>query len=428
MSDSNLRPVAQGGFKHAFSVRLAALWSFVALMGPGIITGSVDNDAGGIATYSLAGARYGLDTLWLMVPMTAILIVVQDMGARMAAVSGKGLSDLIRERYGVVCAFYLMIMLIAANLGTTLAEFAGIAAALEIFGVSKYLSVPLSVLALMWLVVKGSYRSVEKIFLVAILFFASYIVAGFLVRPDWMQVFRALGTPTIRMETPFIVMMVGLVGTTISPWMLFYLQASMVDKGIGLRDLGPARTDVVVGSIVVSIVASFIVLVCAFTLHKAGVEVEEAAQAALALEPVAGKYCSWLFAFGLFNASMLAASVLPLSTSYTVCEAFGWESSLNKKFSEAPQFYSLYCFMVFLSGAVILAPGLPLMPIMYVSQVFQGLALPILLVFMLLLMNDKAVMKDRTNGTAFNIAAWATVVLLFFLSGAMVVFTFLGQA
>lgn len=255
MTDSD-HHVHQGkGLRRFISLRLAAVWAFVVLMGPGIITGSVDNDAGGIATYSLAGARYGLETLWLMIPMTLILIVVQEMGARMAAVSGKGLSDLIRERYGVGCAFYTMALLIITNVGTTLAEFAGIAAALEIFGISKYISVPLSVLALMWVVVKGSYQSVEKIFLIAIFFFVSYIIAGFLVRPDWLEVLGALGAPSIRMETPYLVMMVGLVGTTISPWMLFYLQASMVDKGIGLRDLGPARTDVVVGSVVVSVVA-----------------------------------------------------------------------------------------------------------------------------------------------------------------------------
>jgi len=422
-SDNLPRPDSAKGF---FSRRMAALWAILVLMGPGIITSSVDNDAGGIATYSLAGANFGLDMLWLMIPTAVLLVIIQEMGARMAAVSGKGLSDLIRERYGVVCAFYTMILLVITNLGTTLAEFAGIAAALEIFGISRYLSIPLSILFLMWLVVKGTYGSVEKIFLAAIIFYVSYVLTGFLVQPDWILVFQALGAPTVKLEPPFLVMMVGLVGTTISPWMLFYLQGSMVDKGIGVKDLRAARIDVVVGSIIVTVIACFIILACASTLFKAGVKVDEAAQAALALEPVAGVYCSWLFAFGLFNASMLAASVLPLSTAYTVCEAFGWESSLDKKFSEAPQFYTLYCFMVLLSGIFILVPKLPLLQIMFISQVLQGLALPVVLVFMLLLMNDPAVMKNHTNGRFLNVVTWATVLMLFLLSAAMIFFSIFG--
>ncbi|MBM3298909.1 MAG: Nramp family divalent metal transporter [Deltaproteobacteria bacterium] len=388
-------------------------------MGPGIITSSVDNDAGGIATYSLAGAEFGLEMIWIMVPTTLVLIIIQEMCARMAVVSGKGLSDLIRERYGVKLAFYTMVLLIFANLGTTLAEFAGIAAALEIFGISRYISVPLSILFLMWLVVKGTYGSVERVFLSACFFFVAYIVVGFLVKPDWIEVFHSFATPTLKKDPRYLVMMVGVVGTTISPWMLFYLQAFMVDKGLSMKDLTGSRLDVIVGSIVVSVVAFFIMLACAATLHKAGVVVQEAGEAALALEPVAGKYCKWLFAFGLFNASMFAASILPLSTAYTVCEAFGWESSLDKKFSEAPQFYGLYCFTIFLAGLLILPPGLPLVSIMFVSQVLNGLVLPVVLIFMILLVNDRAVMRDHTNGPVLNLVSWAAVVALIALDGVM---------
>lgn len=391
------------------------------LLGPGIITSNVDNDAGGITTYSLAGARFGLSLLWSLIPITVLLIIVQEMGARMGVVSGKGLSDLIRERFGAKVTFYTMILLIITNLGNTLAEFAGIAASLEIFGISKYLAVPLSIIFLMWLAVKGTYRSVEKVFLTACVFYIAYVVVGFLVKPDWMSVVSAVGSPTIRMETSFLVMLVGLVGTTIAPWMQFYLQASVVDKGLSVRNLYAARVDVIVGSVVVNVVAFFIILACAATLFKAGIHVEEAAEAALALEPLAGKYCTWLFAFGLFNASMFAAAILPLSTAYTVCEAFGWESSLDKKFSEAPQFYGLYCFTIFFSGLLILAPNLPLISIMYFSQVLNGLVLPVVLVLMLWLVNDPAVMREYTNGPVLNAITWVVVIGLIGLSAVTIV-------
>ncbi len=412
---------AAGGF---FRRRLRGLWVLLLIMGPGIITSSADNDAGGIATYSLAGAEYGLSMIWLMLPTALLLIIIQEMCARMAVVSGKGLSDLIRERFGVKCTFYTMVVLVIANLGTTLAEFAGIAAALELFKISRYISVPFSILFLMWLVVKGTYGSVEKVFLAACFLFVSYVVAGFLVSPDWTKVFHALVTPTIRTDPPYLVMMVGLVGTTVSPWMLFYLQASIVDKGTGMKkDLTVSRIDVIFGSIVVCVVATFIMLTCAFTLHKAGIQITEASEAALALAPLAGDYSKWLFAFGLFNASMFAASILPLSTAYTVCEAFGWESSLDKKFSEAPQFYGLYCFTIFLSGLIILIPGLPLVKIMYVSQVLQGLVLPAVLVFMVLLVNDRSLMGDHAGGLVLNIVSWGSVAALILLNVAAVFFS-----
>lgn len=412
---------------HPWKARLLAIWGVMVLLGPGIITSNVDNDAGGITTYSLAGANFGFSLLWSLIPITLVLVIVQEMGARMGVVSGKGLSDLIREKFGVKITFYLMILLILTNLGNTIAEFAGIAASLEIFGISKYLAIPLSVLFLIWLAVKGTYSSVEKVFLIACVFYVAYVVAGFLVKPDWVEVVEAFTTPTLRPDTAFVLMLTGLVGTTIAPWMQFYLQASVVDKGLRVQDLRTVRIDVIIGSLGVSIVAFFIILACAATLFKTGIKIEEAAQAALALEPIAGKYCTWLFAFGLFNASMFAAAILPLSTAYTICEAFGWESSLDRKFSEAPQFYGLYCFTIIFSGIVILLPNLPLISIMYISQIVNGLVLPVVLVFMLKLINDKTVMRNHTNGTLYNVVAWISVSVLIALSLITIVLTLLGE-
>lgn len=407
--------------------RMRAIWAIMILMGPGLITSSVDNDAGGIATYSLAGSEFGFSILWTLVPITFVLIVIQEIGARMAVVTGKGLSDLIRERYGVKAAFYTMSLLIITNMGTSLANFAGIAAALEIFGISRYISIPICMMLLLWIVVKGTYGSVEKVFLTACVFYIAYIVAGILVDPDWGEVFTSMVNVQVSAERSYLVMLVALIGTTISPWMLFYLQASMVEKGLGLRDLKAARVDVVAGSIVVNLVAFFIILACAATLFKAGVTIETAEEAAMALAPLAGPYSKWLFAFGLFNASMFAASIIPLSTSYTVCEAFGWESSLDKKFPEAPQFYGLYCFMVINSGVFMLIPNLPLIPIMYISQVLNGLSLPIVLTFMFLLVNDRELMGDYRNGLILNIISWVTLLVLFALSFAMLGLTLKGQ-
>jgi Mn2+/Fe2+ NRAMP family transporter len=396
---------------------------FFALIGPGIITSNVDNDAGGITTYSLAGAEFGLSLLWILFPVTIALIIIQEMCARMGVVSGKGLSDLIRERFGAKITFYLMIFLLLTNLGNTIANFAGVAASMEIFGLSKYVSVPMAAFFVWWLVVKGSYKSVEKVFLVACLFYLSYIISGFMGKPDWQVVGAALVKPTIRFDPAFLTMSVGIVGTTIAPWMQFYLQSSVVDKGLKAEDYKYARMDVIVGSFMVNIVAFFIIMLCAITLFQNGIRIETAGDAALALAPLAGDYCSWLFAFGLLNASLFAASILPLSTAYTVCEALGWESSLNRKFVEAPQFYGLYTLMIFLGAGIILFPDMPLISIMYYSQVINGMLLPIILIFMLLLINDRRIMGDHVNGRFMNAITWLTVVVLIILSGAMVVTT-----
>ena len=393
---------------------------FFALIGPGIITSNVDNDAGGITTYSLAGSEFGLTLLWTLIPITVALIIIQEMCARMGVVSGKGLSDLIRERFGVRVTFYMMIALFFTNLGNTISEFAGVAASLEIFGISKYLSVPLSAFFVWWLVVKGSYKSVEKIFLVACLVYFSYILSGFLARPDWQEIGHQFFTPTLRFEPRFLTMAVGVVGTTIAPWMQFYLQSSVVDKGLKAEDYPYARLDVIFGSAIVNVVAFFIILLCAVTIFQAGIKIETAKDAALALAPLAGKYCTWLFAFGLLNASLFAASILPLSTAYTICEAFGWESSLNRKFSEAPQFYGLYTLMIFLGMGIVLFPNFPLISIMFYSQVINGILLPFILIFMLILVNDRRIMKTYTNGKILNFFSILTIIVLILLSGAMV--------
>jgi Mn2+/Fe2+ NRAMP family transporter len=394
---------------------------FFALIGPGIITSNVDNDAGGITTYSLAGAQFGLSLLWILIPITVALIIIQEMCARMGVVSGKGLSDLIRERFGAKITVYLMMLLFLANLGNTISEFAGIAASLEIFGVSKYISVPFGAFFVWWLVVKGNYKSVEKVFLVACLFYVSYIISGFMGKPDWGQIGKALITPTIRHDPAFLTMAVGIIGTTIAPWMQFYLQSSVVDKGLKAEDYAYTRIDIIVGSFTVNIVAFFIIMLCAVTLFQNGIKIETAKDAAQALAPLAGAYCTWLFAFGLLNASLFAASILPLSTAYTICEAFGWESSVNHKFTEAPQFYWLYSLMIFLGAAIILFPNMPLVAIMFYSQVINGVLLPFILIFMLLLINDRRIMGDYVNGRLMNIATWFTVGVLIFLSAAMLI-------
>jgi Mn2+/Fe2+ NRAMP family transporter len=385
---------------------------FLAVAGPGIITSNVDNDAGGIATYSMAGAHFGYGLLWSLIPIMLALIIVQEMAARMGVVTGKGLSDLIRERFGVRITVYLLFAIVLTNFGNVIAEFAGVASSLELFRIPKYVSVPIAAAAVWLLVVKGTYRSVEKIFLYACLFYVTYIVAGFLARPDWGTIGRAFVTPSFQLSSESMGMVIGLVGTTIAPWMQFYLQASIVEKNVALKDYRHSRLDVIVGSFIVTLVAAFIVLTCAATLFKAGVRIETAADAAQALRPLAGKYCAALFAFGLLNASLFAASILPLSTAYVVCEAMGWENGVDRKFSEAPQFYGLYTLLILLGAGIVLIPRIPLFPVMYISQVINGIALPLVLVFMLKLTNDKKLMGEYANKKAYNVLAYGTIALL----------------
>jgi NRAMP (natural resistance-associated macrophage protein)-like metal ion transporter len=394
---------------------------FMAVAGPGIITSNVDNDAGGIATYSMAGSHFGYHLLWSLIPIMVALVIIQEMSARMGVVTGKGLSDLIRERFGVKVTVYVLVGVVLTNFGNVIAEFAGIASSLEIFHLSKYVSVPVGAVLVWLLVVKGTYRSVEKIFLYACLFYVTYIISGFLSRPDWGEIGKSLVRPEFDFSSGRLGMIIGLVGTTIAPWMQFYLQASIVEKNVMTKDYKNSRLDVIFGSIVVTVVAGFIVLTCAATLFKAGIRVETAADAALALKPLAGKYCSALFAFGLLNASLFAASILPLSTAFLVCEGMGWENGVNKKFSEAPQFYGLYSLLIFLGAGIILLPRIPLFSVMYISQIVNGIVLPAILIFMLLLINNKKLMGEYANKRTYNIISWATVAILTVLTIAYVV-------
>ncbi len=389
---------------------------FMALLGPGIITANVDNDAGGIATYSLAGANYGLTLLWTMLPTTVALVVVQEMCARMGAVTGKGLSDLIRESFGVKITFYVMVALLLTNLGNSISEFAGIAASLEIFGISKYVSVPVSGIIVWLLIVKGSYRTVEKVFLVACIVYIAYPIAAFMAGPQWDQVLTASITPTIKSDSGFIMTMIGLVGTTIAPWMQFYQQSSVVEKGITAEQYGFTRLDVIIGCIMAIVVAFFIVVACAATIHPHGIKIETAADAAMALKPLVGRHASALFAFGLFNASLFAACILPLSTAYYICEGMGWESGVDKDFEQAPQFFWLFTVIIVISGLLILIPNAPLMKIMFISQVVNGAVLPFVLIFMLFLINDRRLMGSHVNGPFFNGIAWLTVVIMIILT------------
>lgn len=388
----------------------------LSVVGPGIITSNVDNDAGGITTYSVAGAHFGLSFLWVIIPVAVALFVIQEMTSRMGVVNGKGLAALIREQFGVKITFYLMVGLILTNLGNAASEFAGIAASLEIFGVNKNISVPLCAILVWLLVVKGTYRSVEKVFLVACIFYFAYIIAGFLAEPSWKEVGSQLVQPTIPLTSGALAMVIGLVGTTIAPWMQFYQQAAIVEKGVSLEHYRYARWDVAIGTVVVNVVAFFIIVVCASTLFRHGIRIETAQEAALALEPLAGRYCSWLFGFGLFNASLFAASILPLSTAYTVCEGMGWESGINQKFFKAPQFYGLYTLIILVGAGIILLPGAPLIAIMLISQVINGILLPFVIICMLLLANNSQIMGQYKNSKLFNVIAWTTAVVMICLS------------
>jgi Mn2+/Fe2+ NRAMP family transporter len=407
----------------SWRVRLALV---LAVVGPGFITANVDNDAGGIATYSVAGAQFGYTLLWTMIPITIALVIIQEMSSRMGAVTGKGLSDLIREEFGLRATFLLMIALFVTNFFNIIGEFAGVASSFELFGVSKYIVVPLAAFVVWGIVVHGTYSTVEKVFLSASAFYVAYIVSGVLSHPDWRA--AALSTVT-RPESAgfrnygYLSMIIGLAGTTIAPWMQFYLQASIVEKGVTARQYATSRLDVVIGCLFAAIVAWFIVVACAATLHSVGkYTIESGADAAQALRPLAGEYAYLLFAAGLFNASLFAASILPISTAYAVCEGLGLESGLDKRFEEAPAFYWLYTLLIVAGAGVLLVPNFPLEHIMVLSQVVNGVVLPFVLIFMLLLTNDRELMAEHVNSRGFNIVAWVTVVVMIGLTIAMLAF------
>ena len=395
------------------------------MVGPGIITANVDNDAGGITTYSVSGANYGYALLWMM-PLVAIaLIIVQEMSARLGVVTGKGLADLIRERMGVRVTALILAVLVFVNLANTVSEFAGVAASMEIFGISKYISVPIAAIAVWFLIVKGSYKTVERVFLVASAIYLSYVASGLIAAPNWSNVSQALATPNFSLDVGYVTIFVTIIGTTIAPWMQFYQQSSIVDKGLQIKDYAYERVDVVVGSLFAVFVASFITIACANTIFKSGLTITSAKDAALALGPLAGRYASILFALGLLNASLFSAAILPLSTAYTVCEAFGWENSISRELKEAPIFFGIYTGLIILGAAIILLPIKSLIQAMIISQTFNGVLLPVILVAMLVLINDKRLMGKFRNGRFFNILAWTTAIILILLALILIVVTFL---
>ena len=404
---------------------LRQLIIFLSILGPGIITGSVDNDAGGITTYSVAGAVYGYNLLWTLVPSFIALLAVQEMNARMGIVTGKGLADLIRESFGVRITFYIFIFLLVADVGNTATEFAGVAGSMNIFGVSKYVSVPLASVAVWALVLKGNYKFAERVFLLFSVFLLSYVVSAVLAGPDWKEIGKAMVAPTIHFDNEYVKTVLGIIGTTVAPWMQFYMQSSVIEKKLKISDYKYTLWDVVLGCIATIVVAFFIVVACAATLHVNGVKINEASDAAMALQPLAGVLAAQLFAFGLFVASIFSAAILPLATAFYVCEAFGFEAGIDKKFSEAPQFYSLFTIIILIGAGIIMIPGAPLIAITIWTQVLNAILLPIVLICMMVIVNNKEIMEDYTNNRLQNTIGWTTTVILIILS-AFLLFSGLG--
>ncbi len=393
---------------------------FFSVIGPGFITAMVDNDAGGIYTYSQAGARWGYLPLWTLLPITVLLVVTQEMCSRMGAVTGKGLSDLIREEFGLRVTFVVMAALVATNLTNVMANFAGIATSLELFHVSRYISVPLGAAAVWLLVVRGTYQSVEKVFLFACALYVSYIISGFMVRPNWTEAAIYSVRPVLMLDPAYITIVIGLVGTSIAPWMQFYLQAAVVEKGITAKEYVESRIEVIVGCIAMTVIAFFIIVACAGAIwSRSPQDLGGAADAALGLRPF-GNYAFLLFAAGLFNASLFAACIQPLSTAYTVCEGLGFESGVNRRLREAPAFYWLFTLLIVCGAGSILLPGLSLIKVILVSQVVNGVLLPFVLIFMILLVNKKGIMGEWTNSRFYNAVCWLSVVILIGMTLALV--------
>jgi NRAMP (natural resistance-associated macrophage protein)-like metal ion transporter len=408
--------------KHRITqLRGARFIVILAVIGPGFIAGNAGNDAGGIATYSIVGAREGYGLLWALILITFALAVIQEMSSRMGVVTGKGFGDLVREQFGIKVALAIMALFVFANLTVTIAEFAGIAASMELFGVNKYLSVPISAFVVWFVVVKGNFKQVER-FLVAIsMIYLTYVFSGIMADPPWKEVAKQIALPHIRLDKDYFLLFITMVGTTITPYMQFYLQSAVVDKGVRVEEYGYAKFDVYAGAFMTVFIAFFIVLATGTILHPAGVVVDSAEDAARALEPLAGDFASHLFALGLLNASVLAAFVLPLATAYGLSEAFGWESGINKTFSEAPQFLGFYTAFIAIGAGVILFPNVPLIRIMFLSQTINGILLPIVLVIMLRLVNDKELMGEYVNSKRMNIITWITVAVLILLTVMLLV-------
>jgi Mn2+/Fe2+ NRAMP family transporter len=399
----------------------------ISIIGPGIITASIDNDASGITTYSVAGARYGNVLLWTLIPTTISLIVIQEMVARMGVITGKGLSDLIRENYGIKATFFMMVILLIANFGTTVAEFAGWAASMEIFGLSKYFMVPLGAFIIWVLVTRGSYRVVESVLLGACLLYFGYIFSGFMAEPEWAEVARSTFVPKVKIEPEFMLLTIAIIGTTITPWMQFYLQSSIAEKGIKKKDYKYSKLDVIFGCLITNIIAFFIIVTCATTLFPNGIRINEAHEAAFALKPFAGEYASIFFGVSLANASILGAIIVPLATAYYICEAMGWEAGINKTFKNAPQFMWIYTALIVVSSLVVLIPRAPLVFLMVLSSVLNGILLPFVLVFALSLVNNREIMGEFVNSKMHNYISWATVTVIITLTAALLVMTVLPQ-
>jgi Mn2+/Fe2+ NRAMP family transporter len=406
-------PLVRPRFRGSLLKRLGI---FLAVLGPGIITGSVDNDAGGITTYSVAGALYGYNLLWTLIPAFVVLLVTQEMNARMGIVTGKGLADLIRENFGVKITFFIFVALLLADIGNTTTEFAGVAGSLEIFGVSKYISVPAAALLVWLLVVKSTYRSAEKLFLLFSVCLLSYVVSAIMSKPDWSAVSGSFIHPQISFSSGYLAMVIGIVGTTIAPWMQFYMQSAVIEKQLKMQDYRYTLADVVVGCVATVAVAFFIILACGSTLYPNGIRIEEAKDAALALEPFAGHLASEVFAFGLLVASIFSATILPLATAFYVCEAFGFEAGIDKKWNEAPEFYRLYTSIIVIGVLIILIPNAPLVTITLWTQIINGVLLPVVLLSMIVLVNNPEIMGKYVNKTWTNFVGWPTVVLLTILS------------
>jgi NRAMP (natural resistance-associated macrophage protein)-like metal ion transporter len=406
--------------------RLRQFGAALAFLGPGLITGAAGDDAGGIATYASVGAQYGYSLLWVVGPITVALIVVQIQVARMGVVTGKGFSELIREQFGVKWSAFAMLVLLIANGTVNIAEFAGIAAASELFNIPHAISVPIMAVVVWLIVVRASYTVAEKIFILLSTALLTYVGAALLAKPDWLEVGRNLVAPTFLPEAGYLATFVAVVGTTITPYMLFYLQSSITDKGVSVEEYPSERTDVVLGSLLTTIIAVFIIVSTAATLHESGILVTTADDAARALEPLAGPYARALFGVGLFGASMLAASVLPLSTAYAVCGAFGWERGVSRSWSEAPIFNGIYTALIAIAAAFVLIPGLPLIQVIVATQFLNGLLLPIVLIFVLRLVNDRELMGKYTNNTIFNVLSYGTTAILILLTIALLVLSILG--
>ncbi|MFT8315445.1 MAG: Nramp family divalent metal transporter [Clostridium sp.] len=389
---------------------------FLGILGPGIITGSVDNDAGGITAYSIAGATYGYKLLWTLIPAFIVLLVVQEMNARMGIVTKKGLADLIRENFGVKITFFIFLGLIIADIGNTATEFAGVAGSMQVFGISKYISVPLGAILVWFMVVKGTYKSSEKIFLIFSVFLLSYIISAIMAHPNWNEIGTSIVKPSLDMNENSLSMVIGIVGTTIAPWMQFYMQSSVIEKGIKIEDYKFELWDVIIGCTITVVVAFFIIVACAATLHAKGISINEAKDAAVALKPLAGNFASEIFAFGLLVASIFSATILPLATAFYICEAFGFEAGIDKTMNEAPQFYILFTAIMVIGVVIILIPGAPLIRITLLTQVINGVLLPVVLICMMLMVNNKEVMGKYVNKSLANIIGWGTIGILIILT------------